>query len=216
MVFNRRFVNYWFVFLFLRCNSVFADCEVTIKPKLKLLWQELQSQYGFSYLLTRRLTQDCLENLFSVIRGKGGNSVTPDSSKFKYSLRLAITNQLLEPSENSNCANSSKFLLLKSELQKKINWKFRLIHWKSQNDIPGNVQQCADSYVCSWICARLPHEECKNRVVDSDGSGKLKAVHVALKQYENATFYFHNEYAINMYKGIKTVWKELYSVSFWE
>lgn len=45
---------------------------------LKLLWKELHYNYGFKFLITRRLTQDCIENLFSIIRSKGGNNVTPD------------------------------------------------------------------------------------------------------------------------------------------
>ncbi|GFO40529.1 transposable element p transposase-like protein [Plakobranchus ocellatus] len=40
---------------------------------VKMLWDDVRENYGFRYLLTDRLNQDCLENLFSVIRGKGGH-----------------------------------------------------------------------------------------------------------------------------------------------
>ena len=36
------------------------------------LWEYLKTQQNFKFILTNRLTQDCAENLFSIIRGKGG------------------------------------------------------------------------------------------------------------------------------------------------
>ena len=36
------------------------------------LWEYLNTQQNFKFILTKRLTQDCAENLFSIIRGKGG------------------------------------------------------------------------------------------------------------------------------------------------
>jgi len=46
---------------------------------LKLLWSMMKFQYNISFLLTSRLNQDALENLFSVIRGRGGHRDNPDS-----------------------------------------------------------------------------------------------------------------------------------------
>ena len=43
---------------------------------LKSLWHELSNE-NFSFLLTNRLNQDCAENLFSIIRGKGGGKGQP-------------------------------------------------------------------------------------------------------------------------------------------
>jgi len=40
---------------------------------VQMLFKELNENYGFEYLLMRRLTQDCIESLFSVLRAKGGN-----------------------------------------------------------------------------------------------------------------------------------------------
>jgi len=53
---------------------------------LKLLFKELTEYYDVDFLLTRRLTQDCVENVFSVIRSKGGNNVNQDASKFNSSM----------------------------------------------------------------------------------------------------------------------------------
>jgi hypothetical protein len=40
---------------------------------IKKLWLILRDDYGFQFLFTRRLSQDPLEHLFSVVRLKGGN-----------------------------------------------------------------------------------------------------------------------------------------------
>ena len=44
---------------------------------VRSLWEELR-QEGFSYLLTHKLNQDFVENLFSAIRGMGGSDTHPD------------------------------------------------------------------------------------------------------------------------------------------
>ena len=186
---------------------------------LSLLWSDLKSNFGFSYLLTRRLTQDCIENLFSVIRGKGGNNVTPDASKFRYSLRLAMTNQLLLPSENSNCAlDASQFLLLKSELEC-VQVPLTIINNVAQNivdtaeEIPENlVQECACQYVCGWLCSKLPHEKCRSSLSSyNENMSDLKNTHILFKQYDNAKLLFPNTSANLLYKEIAYVFKIKFS-----
>ena len=54
------------------------------------LWKELQNT-GFKYFLTNHLNQDCLENLFSVIHGKGGFIDNPDSQQLRAEFRHVIT-----------------------------------------------------------------------------------------------------------------------------
>ena len=54
---------------------------------LLLLWLDLQEHHDFTCLLTNRLNQDCLENLFSVIRGKGGQRDNPDPVQFRTAFR---------------------------------------------------------------------------------------------------------------------------------
>ena len=76
--------------------------KLSIKS-LSLLWHELHSNNGFDFLLTNRLNQDCIENLFSVIRGKGGHRENPNSEQFRAAFRQVVFNQMLIPSEGSNC-----------------------------------------------------------------------------------------------------------------
>lgn len=52
--------------------------------------------YKVEYLLTSRLNQDCLENLFTQIRGLGHYYEHPLPTEFKYWLRLIILGINLE------------------------------------------------------------------------------------------------------------------------
>jgi hypothetical protein len=51
------------------------------------------------FLMTSRLTQDCVENLFSVVRSK---NAIPTSREFKYALRVICVAQYLRPVGSSN------------------------------------------------------------------------------------------------------------------
>ena len=71
---------------------------------LEMLWNHLGNNEGFSFLLTNRLNQDCVENLFSVIRGRGGNRDNPNPEQFRAAFRQVIVEKLLIQSESSNCS----------------------------------------------------------------------------------------------------------------
>ena len=52
-----------------------------------------------SFLLTSRLTQDCLENLFSVVRSR---NPVPTPREFRYALRTITVAQYLKPTKHGN------------------------------------------------------------------------------------------------------------------
>ena len=60
------------------------------------LWEELR-QEGFSYLLTHKLNQDFVENLFSAIRGMGGSDTHPDPVTFCNRIRILKIQQNFDP-----------------------------------------------------------------------------------------------------------------------
>ena len=62
-------------------NSKFILGILTSIHNLKALFEDLQEE-GFSYLLTNRLSQDGLENFFSVIRAMGGGNTNPSAAEF--------------------------------------------------------------------------------------------------------------------------------------
>ena len=54
---------------------------------------------GMDFLMTARLTQDCLENLFSTIRLK---TATPYAIEFRNSLKIVTVRQFLKTPNNSS------------------------------------------------------------------------------------------------------------------
>lgn len=69
---------------------------------LKHLWLQLQN-YGMEFLMTRRLNQDPLENLFGVIRSRFGHCEHPTTKGVTTALKTAVTNDLLHPPTTGNC-----------------------------------------------------------------------------------------------------------------
>ena len=82
---------------------------------LEALWLHLQS-YQVKYLLTRRLNQDCLENLFARLRVRFGNCDHPTAYNFLKGLKSVIINDFSHFSRTSNCeADESYFLDVTSD-----------------------------------------------------------------------------------------------------
>ena len=72
---------------------------------LQLIWKDLHTNHNVAFLFTNRLNQDCAENLFSVIRGKGGNRDNPDAREFRSALRQIMVEKVMIPSPKANCEN---------------------------------------------------------------------------------------------------------------
>jgi hypothetical protein len=76
------------------------------------LWDILREDPSISYLCTRKVSQDCLENCFSIIRGSGGNCHTPNLAGFQHAYKHALIRSCLSNSELSNCEQDTSQLLL--------------------------------------------------------------------------------------------------------
>jgi hypothetical protein len=81
----------------------------TIKNWLKTvdgfleLWSRLQ-KVGFTFLITRNLNQDALENFFGCIRSHGVRNVNPTCTSFRTSFKSLIINNFVSPhSPGANC-----------------------------------------------------------------------------------------------------------------
>ena len=80
---------------------------------LQQLYHYLRSRYGVDYILTHRLNQDVLENLFSQVRGLGRMHDNPNSMEFRYRLRtllLSKTRGEIAASSNSTPDDSSAYV----------------------------------------------------------------------------------------------------------
>ncbi len=80
---------------------------------LMLLWEELRTQHEVKFLLTNRCNQDCIENFFSIIRGKGGHRYNPDAVQFRAAYRAATVDSMFSFSKGSNCVLDLDSHLLK-------------------------------------------------------------------------------------------------------
>lgn len=79
---------------------------------IKLLWHIVQNK-GFSFLITRLLNQDSIENLFCHVRQYGAGKVyRPNSYQFISALKTYILNNLIyKHSSGANCQEDDNNIL---------------------------------------------------------------------------------------------------------
>ena len=78
---------------------------------IKSLWNEMRLK-GYDYIITNRLNQDAVENLFSIIRAKGGSRDHPTPNQFRSAYRQAVFDNILMPPKGSNCIPDCDYLML--------------------------------------------------------------------------------------------------------
>lgn len=104
---NKRFTNK------IKC---FKGWLIAIRC-LRKIWEALKNSYKF--LLTRRLTQDCLENYFGLLRQQGGNNRYPTPKNFMSGYKKTIGMKYLEAINTGNvqeptdepCLNASNNII---------------------------------------------------------------------------------------------------------
>lgn len=91
-------------------------CIISILS-LQELFKDLRSTYNISYILTHRLNQDSLENLFSQIRTRGGLNDHPSPLEALYRIRMIVlgkTQGVLQSNTNTNNEDdTSEFVVSK-------------------------------------------------------------------------------------------------------
>ncbi|KAF4527244.1 hypothetical protein B566_EDAN015917 [Ephemera danica] len=78
------------------------------------LWYDLRDE-GINFLLTSRLNQDPLENLFAVLRQRSGNNLNPTAQQLRQNMQTVVNMKLLSPPLSANCERDSDTSLLSSE-----------------------------------------------------------------------------------------------------
>ena len=85
---------------------------------------------GSLYLITSRLNQDPLENLFGILRGRSGCNQNPSSMAMRRNLQYVMVADLEKPSLSTNCEEDDSTALLsvfdrgvRKELDKLVNRK---------------------------------------------------------------------------------------------
>lgn len=64
------------------------------------------------YILTNKLNQDALENLFGTFRQKGGYNLNPTGRIFRTNFRTYVVNNLIKPAKEANYEDSYEELLI--------------------------------------------------------------------------------------------------------
>lgn len=106
---------------------------------IKVLFKQSEEKYNVTELETQNLSQDSLENFFSLIRMKGGNNRHPTPLSFRSSYRQVVMAQLLRSSNNANCEMDISDTLLKPEDFCKIK-----IRQKNNRETKGSVDTCCE------------------------------------------------------------------------
>ena len=83
-----------------RIDSI-AGLQQTIRG-VQVIWKVCK-EMGCDVLCTRRLNQDGLENLFGVIRQRGGDREHPNPTQFRHAYKHALVNNLMTAPDTANC-----------------------------------------------------------------------------------------------------------------
>lgn len=90
-----------------RCSKgkpyCFAGLVQTISGIINLTDEFLGKNEDISYIITSRFNQDPCENLFSIIRQRGGNSRNPTVHHFNDIIAQIMSMKIVQPSDHSNC-----------------------------------------------------------------------------------------------------------------
>jgi hypothetical protein len=92
-------------------SPCFTGWVLTINA-LKLLWSTVHDEHSVSFLLTSRLNQDSLKNLFSHIRSRGGHRDNPDAVHFQAGFKHMVVKNMFVPPPPASCQDDrAQFLL---------------------------------------------------------------------------------------------------------
>ena len=76
------------------------------------LWQHLKKEEKFQFILTGRMNQECIENVFSIIRGQSGFCDNIDVEQLKAALKNLVADRLFVQSDASNSKVDNDTILL--------------------------------------------------------------------------------------------------------
>lgn len=83
----------------------FKGITQTINGILNFFEEEKSNNNEVSFILTNRLNQDTLENLFSIMRQKGAYNKNPTARTIRTSFRSTCIFSLCTSSKGANCEN---------------------------------------------------------------------------------------------------------------
>lgn len=79
---------------------------------IKQIWHHLRNVDGVTFLPTKNMNQDPLENFFGLMRNAGGDNRTPTCYQFMNYFRRATCINIMSLSDGTNCKNDLGYLLI--------------------------------------------------------------------------------------------------------
>ena len=104
---GRDWISRWRVGNNAQIDSV-GGLQLTITGVL-MIWERVRSTLRF--MCTRRLNQDCLENLFGSIRQMNGQNDLPNPTQFRHAYRKVNMSTMLKPTDGGNCEPDADSML---------------------------------------------------------------------------------------------------------
>lgn len=154
---------------------------------LKLLYNELKAD-GVTFLLTRNLNQDCLENSFGVLRKRGGNTTLLSPFQFASAFKKSFSIKYMEDITTGNCEPSENLQLpdINLDLSKSsINlqasqsrYKFNISSDYKSMDFE---EKNAFYYFCGWMLKKYrENHQCKLELISEPSSS---STYLEFKEY---------------------------------
>ena len=143
-----------------RIDSV-AGLQQTIRG-VQAVWERCK-QNNCSVLCTRRLNQDGVENLFEVIRQRGGDRDHPDPTQFRHAYKHAVINNLMSAPDTANCEADGDSLI--ATLCGVVSCGFRrnpsgdVTRVELENSQTVAVDHVTENCI-SYVAGYLLHKEC--------------------------------------------------------
>jgi len=165
------------------------------------LWKDLRDNHSFDFLCTRRLNQDPLENLFSIIRQKGGKCDNPAPIQFARLFKQVCCQSLLNPKVSANVEfDLSAALASVASGKAKNQCEFIApLHPPLGVDCPilpslgSQSRTCLEEnglfYVCGYLLRKLfkfhSCDQCEVLLSDMEPGLDSKTVYLRLRTYSN-------------------------------
>lgn len=86
-------IKYNFLFSF---QQLFQKAILMSIFSLRGLFDDMKARFGIKYIMTAKLNQDALENLFSIVRTRGGGNDHPSPMQFLRRLRVIILGKSIQ------------------------------------------------------------------------------------------------------------------------
>ena len=172
---------------------------------------------GFNYFLPSHLSQDCIENLFSVIRLK---NIIPNAFQFKNNLKLISISQFMKSISNSNYETDdreffSEFLDILMENSKSVSKYERVFNIMPEKIVFGKLELNKIYYVAGYLMANIMKNQivcntCINATGSIQSNNYYYSALTRLRCKNVNTLFFVNPVTFNFFLQMAKIFKTFY------